>query len=550
MPRSRTQRVVLQPHTRRSIQKGMNQVVNAVRPTLGPRPRGVAIDNTDYYDKVPRFFDDGGAIARHIIQLQDKDADMGAMLVRDLLWRLQEQIGDGTATAAVLFQTIFDEGVRYLTAGGNAMRLQAHLLEGVRIILHQLTSMTRQLEGKEQLVHAAETLCYDPALAKYMGEVFEIIGEYGRLEIRPGQNRDVEREYVEGMHWERGLIAREMYADHSKPRVEFEDAAVLISDLEISNARQIYPALELALRAEIPGLLIVTGSLTGDAVGFLLSNRTPERFQAVAVKTPGLVKEERMAALEDLAILTGGRRFISVAGDTFDQIKLEDFGRARRIWADYDNFGIIGGKGDPRDLRRHIATLRRIYDNAETNIDRTKVQKRIGKLMGGSATLYVGGVTERDIEARVDLAKRTAVTLRGAILDGVLAGGGVALLDSRAALQQKLENSGDSDQYAAYRILIKAMEAPFRTIVANAGFDPSEIMAEVRLAGPGHGFDVTQEQVVDMVEARIYDATTVLKGAVFGAVSTAAMALTVDALVHQADIEKAPLPQTPLRKNL
>jgi chaperonin GroEL len=525
-------------------------VVNAVRPTLGPRPRGVAIDNTDYYDQAPQFFDDGGTIARYIIRLGDKDADIGAMLVRDLLWRLQEQIGDGTATAAVIFQTIFNEGVRYLTAGGNAMLLQAHLLEGARIIIKQLNDMTSPLEGKEQLVHAAETLCYDPALAKYMGEVFEIIGEHGRLEIRPGQSRDTEREYVEGMYWEQGLIAREMFADHSKPRVEFEDAAVLISDLEISDARQLYPALEMALKAKIPGLLIVTGNLTGNAIGFLLSNRTPDKFQAIAVKTPGLVKEERMAALEDLATLTGGRRFISVAGDTFDQIVLEDFGRARRIWADYDNFGIIGGKGDPRELRRHIATLRRVYDNAETSIDRTNVQKRIGKLMGGSATLHVGGVTEREIDARVELAKRTAVTLRGAMMEGVLAGGGVALLDSRPALQQKLDESSDSDQYAAYRILIKALETPFRTIVGNAGFDPSEIMAEVRLAGPGHGFNVNSEQVVEMMQNRIYDASTVLKGAVFGAVTTAAMALTVDAMVHHAKIEQAPLPKPGRRKKL
>ncbi len=550
MPRSRTQRVVFQPHTRRSIQEGMNQVVNAVRPTLGPQPRGVAIDNTDYYDQAPQFFDDGGTIARYIIQLQDRDADMGAMLVRDLLWRLQEQIGDGTATAAVLFQTIFSEGVRYLTAGGNAVRLQAHLLEGVRIILAQLTGMTWQLEGKEQLIHAAETLCYDPSLARYMGEVFEIIGEHGRLEIRPGQKREIEREYVEGMYWNRGLIAREMFADHTQSRVEFEDAAVLISDLEISDARQIYPALELALRAEIPGLLIVTGNLSGDAVGFLLSNRTPEKFQAIAVKTPGLVKEEQMAALEDLAILTGGRRFISIAGDTFDQIVLEDFGRARRIWADYDNFGIIGGKGDPRELRRHIATLRKLFDNVETSINRTHVQKRIGKLLGGSATLHVGGVTEREIEARVEVAKRTAVTLRGAMMDGVLAGGGVSLLDSRAALQQKLDDSSDSDEFAAYRILIKAMETPFRTIVANAGFDASEIMAEVRLAGPGHGFDVKSQQVVDMKQSRIYDPTIVQKGAVYGAVTTAAMALTVDALVHHAEIKDAPPRQSAKRKQL
>jgi chaperonin GroEL len=550
MPAKETRRVVFEPATRHGLQRGVNQLVSAVRPTLGPRPRGVAIDHVDYHDKTPRLFDDGGAIARYIHQIADRDADMGAMLVRDLLWRLQQQVGDGTATAAVIFQRVYDEGVRYLTAGGNAMQLRSFLEEGMRLILDQLAGMTLRLEGKDDLARLAESLCYDPLLAQYMGEVFDIIGEWGRLEIRKGRSRDVEREYVEGMYWDRGLWSREMFTDHNKPRVEYEDAAILISDLEIEEAGQLLPALELALRSQVPAMLIVAAKLSEKVVNFLLANRDPHRFQAVAVKTPGWDREQQAAALQDLAILTGGHPFIRVAGDTLGRIKPEDLGRARRVWADYTHFGVIGGRGDPRLLRQHIAELRSSFAHTAAVQDREALQQRIGKLMGGSATLWVGAATEIEVDARVEVAKRAAVTMRAAMREGVLPGGGVALLACRPVLQKRLAESTEADQRAAYHILLRAVEEPFRTIVANAGYDASDVMAQVRLAGPGHGFDALRGEVVDLIQAGIYDATAVQKAVVYGALSAAAMALTVDVLVHHAEMEQAALPEPAKRKQL
>ena len=542
--------VVFQPATRRGIQRGLDQLVNAVRPTLGPRPRLVAIDNIDYHSNTPQLFDDGGTIARYLIQLQGREADMGAMLVRDLLWRLQQQVGDGTATAAVIVQKVYSEGVRYLAAGGNAMQLKRHLERGMRLILEQLSGQTIQLSGKEKLARLAESLCYDPPLAHYLGEIFDIIGEWGRLEIRKGQSREVVREYVEGMYWDQGLLSREMFTDHSKPRVEFEDAAILISDLEIEEPIQLFPALEMAIRTEIPALLIIAEKLSAKAINFLLRNKDPEKFQVIAVRTPGWDKAEKAAALQDLAILTGGRPFVKAAGDTFDRIRPEDLGHARRAWADYKHFGIVGGKGDPRLLRQHIAELRRGYENTEKVQDREAMQARVGKLLGGTATLWVGGVTEMEIEARVELAKRTAATMRAAMREGVLPGGGVALLACRPVLRERLAESTDADERAAYRILTTALEEPFRAIVANAGYDASDVMAEVRLAGPGYGFDVTSGQVVDMVQAGIYDVTMVQKAVVFGALTTAAMALTVDVLVLHREPEQAPLPEPAKWKRL
>lgn len=547
MLRSKTQRVVFQPSTYRGIQRGVNQMVEAIRPTLGPRPRIVAIDRI-LDNKMPELLDNGGTIARRIIQLPDRDQDVGAMLVRDLLCQLQDQVGDGTATAAVLFQSIYNQGVRYLASGGNAMRLCSYLEKGVRVILDHLTGLTIHLSGKEKLAQVTETICHDPTLARLLGEIFDIIGEYGRLEIRPGRGRSLEREYVEGMYWERGLLSREMITDHRRLRTEFEDAAILIGDLEIEDPRQLFPALELAIRANIRSLLIVVSKLSDSAIAFLLANKDAEKFQAMAVKTPGWSNDEQAAALEDLAVLTGGRPFVRVAGDTFSQIKPQDFGRARRVWADRRNFGIIGGKGAPRALRQHIATLRAVFERTDEPALREKLRKRIGKLLGGSATLWVGGATELEITTRQELAKRTAAATRQAMMEGVVPGGGVSLLACRPALQEMLDQSTDPDERAAYRILMRAVQEPFRTIVANAGYDASEVMAEIKLAGPGHGFDVTSGQVVDMMQAGIWDAAIVQKSAVYATIAGAAQALTIDVLVHRQEQPGHATMRTPSRR--
>jgi len=539
MVKQRTQRVVFQPAAYRGLQRGINQMVEAIRPTLGPRPRIVAIDRIQK-GKMPELLDDGGTIARRIIELPNRDEDTGAMLIRHLLWRLHEQVGDGTATAAVLFQSVYNQGVRYIVAGGNAMRLRHYLEKGARVILNELAGMTIHLQGQEPLAQIAESICYDPPLAQMLGEIFDIIGEYGRLEIRSGRGRELEREYVEGMYWERGLVSREMITDRTKFRTEMENAAILISDLDIEDPRQLLPVIAVAIEAELCALLIVAGKLSDSAIALLLTNKNPEQFQAIAVKTPGENVDEQAAALKDLAILTGGRPFLKATGDTLSRVKLQDLGRARRVWADSRNFGIVGGKGNPRLLRQHIAHLRAAFGRAEKPPVRRQLRQRIGKLMGGSATLWVGGATELEITARKELAERTAEALRGAVREGVLPGGGMSLLACRPALQQMLAQSTERDERAAYGMLIKAMEEPIRTIIANAGYDASEIMAEIKLTGPGHGFDVRSEQVVDMAQAGVFDVATVQKAAVHGAVAGAALALTIDVLIHHKRREVVP----------
>ena len=537
--KSRWQRagVVFQPRVHRGLQAGIDQIVDAVRPTLGPYPRIVLYDRTVGKEgKTPELLDDGGTIARRVIQIAGRDADVGAMLVRHMLWRLREEVGDGTATAAVLFDTVYDEGLRYLASGGNAMRLRTYLEEGLRVILGELDAMAYKLEGKEDLGKLAERICRDEELGELLGEIFDIIGEYGRLEIRSSQSRRYSREYVEGMYWEGGLLSRAMITDAARQRAELENAAVLITDLDIEDPRALIPTLSICVKTGIEALAIIARSMSDVAVGMLMANKKQERIKldVLAAKTPGTTVTAQHAALTDMAVLTHGRALHRSAGDTLRRVKPEDLGRVRRIWADKNNIGIIGGKADPRELRRHIADLRALYQKTSDLDERRDIQERIGKLLGGSATLRVGGITKTELDYNKEQAQRAADAMRGAIREGVVPGGGVALLACQPSLRDHMAEAEESEARAAYNILLATVEAPIRALLENAGQEPGAVMGQIQSAGAGYGYDVVEEKIVDVHEAGILDVASVVKAAVRSAVSTAAMALTTDVVIHRA----------------
>lgn len=532
--------VVFQPRSRQGMQRGINQMVDALRPTLGPRPRVVAVENV-FRDKTPEFLDKGGLIARRIIQLPDRDADMGAMLVRHVVSRVHEEIGDATATAAVLFQAVYNGGLRYISAGGNAVHLRRYLENGLHEILDELDRFTMRLEGKQQLAQLAESLCFDQSLATLLGEIFDIVGEYGQVEVRRGQGRDSERQYVEGMYWSSGIHSPHMLADQTKLRTDLTNTAMLISDLELDDPRALMRVLDLAVEHGIRTLLIVANKLSDSAIALLVAaSRDAEKFQVIAARTPGSGTAEQAAAMQELSILTGGRPLLQAAGDTLRGLKIDDLGRARRAWVDRSYLGVIGGKGDPRVLRAHIANLRAAFKSTDDPQVRTKLQQRIGKLMGGSATLLIGGSTETEIAVREELARQTSDLLRAALREGVLPGGGLALLASRARIRSLLDASSDPDQQAAFRILLRVLEEPTRTIITNAGYDAGAVLGEVERAQEGCGFDVRRGAVVNMADAGIFDVAAAHKAAIRMAISGAATALTVDVLVHKKHPEQTP----------
>ncbi len=513
------------------MQAGINKLVKLIRPTLGPLPHVVGIEPVSSRNNLPELLDSGGTIARRVIQLSDRGEDVGAMYLRHVLWRLQEKEGDGTATAAFMFSTLYNLGLRYVIAGGNAMILRQHLEKGMKVILNAIDPQITQLHGKKELAGLAQTICYDEELAKMLGEIFDIIGTYGRLDVRKGDRRELSREYVEGMYWDGSLRSRDM--TNAGLRANLENAYILISDLEINSPDQLIPLLGLAIKNDIKQLLLVSNSLSDKAIGLLLNKQNKEKVFVVAVKTPGLASDVRQEALEDLAILTGGRALIKASGDTLEKVTLEDLGVARRIWAEHEFFGIVGGRGNPRALREHIATLRKIHKNADDPADRQRSLERLGKLIGGSATLRVGDISPTAVERRVELAKRTADAMRGAMREGVVPGGGIALLDCRDALRPCLKNAQDTDERAAYQMLLTALEAPFRVIVENGGFLPGKALAEIERGEPGCGFDVLKQKVVNMREAGIFDSASVVKSVVRSAVSGVGLALTTDVIIHR-----------------
>ena len=523
-------RVVFEPAAQKGLQQGINSLAAALRPTLGPLPRHVGIE-ASFRTHAPEILDNGATIARRVIEIAGRSPDMGAMLLRTLVCRLGEEVGDGTATAAILFQSVYNQGLHYVTSGGDPMRLRRFLDCACQEALDALRKMSVPVEGQEALAKVARSSYDDPDLATMMGEIMDIIGEYGYLEIREGRGRILERQYVEGAYWDNGAMAREML-DPITLRTELENAAVLITDLSISEPEQLLPALEAALAGGYTSLLLIANELKERALSLVLVEQNRKRLLVVAVRTPGGVVEEKAGTLEDLGILTGGRVFIEAAGESLAGVRPEDFGRVRRAWAQRDNFGLVGGQGDARRLRAHIASLRQAHSLTTDADTRSRIAKRLGKLIGGSAILWVGAETEVSAKARKSGAEHLERVLRGAVSEGMVPGGGAALLACAASLRSLAEQSSDPDERAAYRILGRALSEPMRTIIDNAGDDTAEIMAQVRLAGTGAGYDATAGRVTNLAEAGIQDVAHVTREALQRAVATAGLALTVNVLVQ------------------
>ncbi len=532
MKLTRTPGIVFQPKSHRAMQRGVNTLIGAIRPTLGPSARTVAIDYLMQQHAQPELLDSGGVIARRVIELADGNEDMGAMLLRAMICRQQDLIGDGTATAAVLFHAVYNHGLRYIAAGGNAMRLRHHLENALPIILAELDKQTFAIEGQDALTKMAASLSHDPAMAALLGEIFDVIGEYGQLDIRKDQARGLRREYVEGVYYNSGLFSRAMVTDKLAGRTEFQDAHIFLCDFAVDEPRELFPVIETAVEAKVRSLAIITRHMSEAAMSLVLAANKPDRFEAMAIKLPDSNPSEQGAALEDLAMLTGATPMRQVLGDSLAAVTPAHFGRARRVWAAPHLFGVHGGRGDPRQLREHIVTLEKNFRAAADPDLRQQLETRIGKLMGGSATLWIGGATKPEIDIHKALAERAASTLRSAIREGVVPGGGSALMNIRPALEKKLNASTEADERAAYRILLDAFSEPVKAIVENAGYDSSEVMAKLSFAQSGQGFDVLSGTVVDMVETGILDCAAVQKMTVRNAITTAALALTIDVLVH------------------
>jgi chaperonin GroEL len=545
--------VVFPPCSRQALLRGVKTVVETIRPTLGPLPRSVAVTPPPGTQRPIEFLDDGGLIARRIVALPNRDQDAGAMLVRHVVWHVRERIGDGSATAAVLFGAIFAGGIRAIEAGADPGRLRAELERGARIIVDELTRSARHVDGREALERISASLCGDAELATTLGEVFDVVGPDGGLEVRPAYDRGIQRQYVSGTFWEGGLLARGVGLHGANERVLLRDAAIAVTDLEIDALPELLALLDRSRSADIRALVIVAQRISDRALGLLLANDSAPAtgheppsgnggFRVTAVRAPGSTPDEQFATLEDLALLCGGQPILAGAGQTLAAITPAQLGHARRAWATQRHFGVEGGSGDPALALARIDALRQAVAQAATVDEREKLQRRIGKLMATTAVVNVGGVTEREGKARRELARRTAIVLREAMRCGLVPGGGTALLACRQRLSKECEGTVEWDRRAALAILLAAVEEPFRTIVANAGHDPERSLHRVAEAPSGHGFDALRGEVVEMIPAGIVDAVSVQRMAVETAISAAALACTIGIVVHPKRREVSAIP--------
>ena len=530
MPRPQ---VIHQPRTQRALQEGISTLVSAIAPTLGPTPRRSIAQNQARFE----LLDDGGLIARRIIALPDQEADVGAMLLRQVLWRVHQHVGDGAATTAVLYERVYNEGLRFIAAGADPMRLRACLQSLLPKVTEKLLAQARPLRGDAELQALANSVCYDDEMAVVLGEVISTIGRYGQVDIREGHGRGMEYNYVDGSYWKGGALSKEMLRGFARQVAEMPDAAILVTDMDIEEPRDLVPVMSLALRCGITNLLLVVASISETGLSVVLDKRLRDKIETVVVKIDAYHPGDLSTAQEDIALLTGARPLLQKAGDSLEGARESDFGQARWVWADEKNFGFASGKGDPRRLRDQARSLRQAYAAADDDDNRQRLLERLGRLNGGLATVYVGGIAEDEIRQRKETAERTVRALRSASADGVLPGGGMALLRCRDWLLTEALAQNDLESRAARLIMAKAAEAPIRQLLTNAGYDPSEILARLEHAGEEAGFDLLRGEIVDVAAAGILDVARVQVEALQRAVTSAALALTIDVLVLHREPE-------------
>jgi chaperonin GroEL len=523
-----TKRVVFQPKVSLTLQKGIGKMVSAVRPTFGPLHGRVMVEAFDRGSR-PEMLDDGGVIARRIVELADRDEDVGGMMVRHLMWRMHERFGDASVTAALIYQSIFDQGVQYILNGGNAMLLRAALDRGAQIVMDALAKEAVPISSCEQMTCLAQTLCPDRDIAQKLGEIFTHIGENGQLEIKASRGREGLVQFINGMTWRGEFFLRSMILDKFKSRSELEDPAILVSNFLIGDPYELAEWLEKINGAGVKRLILLARDISPDCLSVLESaRRNPETFDVIAVK---VWETAERWELQDLALITGGAMFAREAGYLLAQVKPEHLGHASQVWVELTQFGIIDGAGNPEMIQRHAIQLLTALERLRDDAVKRRLQARIAGFTGKSAIYWMGGDTQLEIEERVKLAERTANTLRGAIADGILPGGAISLVECLPALEVLLVSEKDEDRVAA-KMISRALQAPINTLITNCGENPFEIRARIKRHGKGYGFEVSSRKVRKMIQAGVYDVARAVKAAAYAGITAAALGLTVEVVVH------------------
>ncbi|AOJ98821.1 MULTISPECIES: chaperonin GroEL [Burkholderia] len=525
---------------RSQIVKGVNVLADAVKVTLGPKGRNVVIERSF---GAPVITKDGVSVAKEI-ELKDRFENMGAQIVKQVASKTADVAGDGTTTATVLAQAIVQEGMKHVAAGMNPMDLKRGIDKAVGVVLEELRTLSRPISTHKEIAQVgAISANADDAIGKIIADAMEKVGKEGVITVEDGKSLDNELDVVEGMQFDRGYISPYFINDPEKQAAYLDDALILLHDKKISNIRDLLPILEAASKSGKP-LLIVAEDVEAEALATLVVNAMRGILKVAAVKAPGF-GDRRKAMLEDIAILTGATVISEETGKQLDKATLDDLGSAKRVEVRKDDTIIIDGAGDAARIDARVKSIRVQIDEATSDYDREKLQERVAKLAGGVAVIKVGAVTEVEMKEKKDRVDDALHATRAAVEEGIVPGGGVALLRARAALTDLKGANGDQD--AGIRIVLRALEAPLRVIASNAGDEPSVVIAKVLEGSGNFGYNAATGEYGDLVEAGVVDPTKVTRTALQNAASIAGLVLTTDATVADAPkderAEAAPSPE-------
>ena len=519
---------------RRGLERGMNQLADAVRVTLGPKGRNVVLDKKW---GAPTITNDGVSIAKEI-DLEDPLEKIGAELVKEVAKKTDDVAGDGTTTATVLAWSMVREGLRNVAAGANPMSLKKGIEAAVDAAVASIAKNSHDVSSdKEQIANVAAISAADPEIGAIISEAIDKVGKDGVITVEEGQTFGLEMETVEGMRFDKGYISPYFVTDPERMEAVLETPYVLLVGSKISNVRDLVPVLEKVMQGGKP-LLIIAEDVEGEALATLVVNKIRGTFTSVAVKAPGF-GDRRKAMLQDIAILTGGQVISEEVGLKLDSVGVEMLGQARKIIVSKDETTIVEGEGDSSEVQGRVAQIKAEIDNTDSDYDSEKLQERLAKLSGGVAVLKVGAATEVELKEKKHRIEDAVSTTKAAIEEGVVAGGGTTLVRAQVAVNTAAEALSDPDEQTGARIVAKALESPLAQIAVNAGMEGGVVVEKVRNLKGANGLNAETGEYEDLIKAGIIDAAKVTRSALQNAASIAALFLTTEAVIADAPDEGA-----------
>src|SRR6187399_1183844 len=512
---------------RRALERGVNTLADAVKVTLGPKGRYVVLDKKF---GAPTITNDGVTIAREI-EVEDPFENQGAQLVKEVATATNDVAGDGTTTATVLAQAIVREGLKNVAAGANPMGLKRGIEQAVDAVVENLKTQSKEISGKEDIARVASISSREREIGDVIADAIEKVGKDGVVNVEEGQTFGLELEFTEGMQFDKGYLSPYMITDAERMEAVLEDPYILIANQKIGAVKDLLPVLEQVIQAGRP-LLIVAEDVEGEALATIVVNKLRGTFQAVAVKAPGF-GDRRKRMLEDIAILTGGEVITEELGLKLENTKLDQLGRARKVVIDKDSTTIIDGAGDPEAIKGRIKQLKSEIETTDSDFDREKLQERLAKLSGGVAVIKVGAATETEMKEKKHRVEDAVQATRAALEEGIVAGGGVALLNAADTVKKGFE-ALEGDEKTGSAIIVRSLEEPLRQLAYNAGLEGSVVVNQVRSAKKGFGLNVDSGEIEDLVKMGIIDPTMVTRSALQNAASIAKNILTTEAIVAEA----------------